>query len=104
MLLKQLNRQRNCEGSSAVCIIRKLLEVGMIENATFTSIWDGGFAITTGCKVNMETKEVFDIQINHDTADMVSSLDEEYVIIGGNRHSATSIDMRKGDEYWYAFE
>ena len=32
-----------------------------IKEAEFVSVWDGGFAVATSCKVNMVTKEVFDI-------------------------------------------
>jgi len=73
----------------------------MIRDATFASVWDGGFAITTACKVNMETKEVFDIQVSPDTADMVNNLDEEYVTIEGDKHIVVSEDMREADEYWH---
>lgn len=30
-----------------------------IKEAEFVSVWDGGFAVATSCKVNMVTKEVF---------------------------------------------
>jgi len=74
----------------------------MIKNAMFTSVWDGGFAVTTDCKVNTETKEVFDIQESPDTADMVNNLDEEYITIEGNRHSVVREDERECvDDYWY---
>lgn len=32
-----------------------------IKEAEFVSVWDGGFAVTTDCKVNMVTKEVIGI-------------------------------------------
>lgn len=32
-----------------------------IKEAEFVSVWDGGFAVATSCKVNMVTKEVFDL-------------------------------------------
>ena len=34
----------------------------MIKNATFTSVWDKCYKVTSNCKVNMTTKEVFDIE------------------------------------------
>lgn len=36
-----------------------------IKNATFTSVCDGGYKVTTNCKVNMKTKEVFDTEVNN---------------------------------------
>ena len=74
----------------------------MIIDAAFTSVWDGGFAVTTACKVNTETKEVFDIQENDDAADMFNNLDEEYITIEGNKHSVARKDEREcADDYWY---
>ena len=71
----------------------------MIKNATFTSVWDGGFEITTNCKVNTETKEVFDIEISEGTADMVNELDEEFVTIDGEEYSVSNDNDYT--EYWY---
>lgn len=34
----------------------------VVREAEFTSVWDGGTVVTTGCKVNMATKEVFRVQ------------------------------------------
>lgn len=52
----------------------------MIKNATYTSVWDGGYEVTTDCKVNMKTKKVFDIK----SADVdVDILEKEYVTIDG---------------------
>lgn len=30
----------------------------MIKNAKFTFVWDGGYEVTTDCKVDMKTREV----------------------------------------------
>lgn len=74
--------------------------------AEFTSVWDGGFAVTTGCKVNMDTKEVFDIEVSEGTADMVNELDEEYITINGESYPVVSDEYMKNDPeeqggYWY---
>lgn len=67
----------------------------MIKNATYTSVWDGGFAVTTNCKVNMETKEVFDIE----TVDVdVDILEYEYVTIDGKEYPVSNDE---DTEYWY---
>ena len=78
----------------------------MIINATFTSVWDGGFHVTTDCKINECTKRVFDIEISEDTADFVNELDEEYVTIDGIDYPVVSKDYLNGDpeevgSYWY---
>lgn len=67
----------------------------MIKNATYTSVWDGGYEVTTNCKVNMGTKEVFDIE----TVDVdVDILEYEYATIDGKEYPVSN----DGDsEYWY---
>ena len=69
----------------------------MIKNATFTSVWDGGYEITTNCKVDMKTKEIFDIEIANGVEDFVEELDYEYVTIDGEDYPVFS----ESDEgYW----
>ena len=61
----------------------------MIKNATFTSVWDDGYEVITNCKVNMETKEIFDIK----SVDIdVDILKEEYVTINDKKYSVSEID------------
>ena len=71
----------------------------MIKSATYTSIWDGGHAITTDCKVNMDTKEVFDIEpIDVD----VDILENEYVTIDGKQYPVARKDeIENNNGYWY---
>ena len=47
-----------------------------VKEAEFVSVWDGGFAVTTGCRVNMVAKEVFDIEVSEESADGLDVLDE----------------------------
>lgn len=78
--------------------------MSVIKNGLFTSVWDGGFEITAKCKVNTETKEVFDIEVSESNADMVEHLDEEYVTIDGVDYSAANhddIDEDDKETYWY---
>lgn len=70
-----------------------------IKQADFTSIWDGGVAVTTNCKVNMDTKEVFDIEVSEGAADMVDTLDKEYITIDGEEFSVSNEETDGG--YWY---
>ena len=71
----------------------------MIKNGTFTSVWDGGYEVTTNCKVDTETKEVFDIEISVGTEDLVNELDYEYVTIDGKEYSVSNDN--ENTEYWY---
>ena len=52
----------------------------MIKEATFESYWDGGVCVSTSCKVNMDTKEVFDVEMATDV-DGLDCLDAEIVVI-----------------------
>lgn len=79
----------------------------MIKNATFVSVWDDGFEVASGCKVDTDTKEVFDIEkVCFDGLD-VEILDREYVIIDDNEYDACQHDVYDvpddlaDNEYWY---
>ena len=66
----------------------------MIKNAKFTSVWDGGYEVTTDCKVNMETREVFDIEVNNDdNIEGLNSLDYEYITIDGEEFDVLNKDL-----------
>lgn len=67
----------------------------MIKNATFTSVWDGGCEVTSNCKVNTETKEVFDIGVIDIDMDI---LEEEYVTIDNVDYP---VSRDEDTEYWY---
>lgn len=69
-----------------------------IRYATFTSIWDGGLAITTSCKINMDTKQVFDIEIADVDPATLEVLEYEYVTIDGCDYS---VSRDENTEYWY---
>lgn len=79
--------------------------MAVILDAEFTSVWDGGFCITTKCKVNQETGRVFDIEMAEDMADFVEELDEEYITIGDQRFPVVDAieisDVSEFDGYWY---
>lgn len=75
-----------------------------IKKATYTSVWDGEVKITTNCKVNMETKEVFDIEISDDdNIEAFDTLDSEYITIDGINYNVVNAE-EKGvakTDYWY---
>ena len=77
----------------------------MIKNAKFISVWDGGYEVITGCKVDMETREVFDIEISEGTEVFVNELDYEYIIIDGDEYSVHNaedgLDGLSDNVFWY---
>lgn len=73
--------------------------IAPIKEAEFVSVWDGGFAVATSCKVNMATKEVFGIEVSENVADMVDVLDEEHITIDGEDFPVSNEEASDG--YWY---
>ncbi|MCM1168181.1 MAG: hypothetical protein NC299_17930 [Lachnospiraceae bacterium] len=70
-----------------------------IVKAEFTSVWDDGVKITTDCKVNLETKEVFDIKVAEEGIDDLDILVKQYVTINGEDFEVS--DDPDLTEYWY---
>lgn len=72
----------------------------MIKDAVFVSVWDGGVEIDTPCRVNMETREVFDIQQSRYEGDC---LEKEYIEIDGVEYPVFQVSdiVEEDDEYWY---
>lgn len=54
-----------------------------IVNAEYTLWWNGGLSITTPCKVNLLTKQVFAITDPEVKIDVLGTPDEEYVSFFG---------------------
>lgn len=73
-------------------------EMAVIKNCKFSSVLDDGIEIITNCRVNADTKEVFDI----DAVDTngLEALYGEYVIIGG-KGFPVSRRSEGCTEYWY---
>lgn len=72
----------------------------MIKNATFTSVWDGGYEVTTNCKVDMETREVFDIEMR-EVDESLEHLDNEYITIDEESFDVFSVDEVEDANFWY---
>ena len=72
----------------------------MIKNATFTSVWDGGYEVTTDCKVDMETRKVFDIELI-EVDESLEHLDREYITINGEEFDVFSVDEVEDGNFWY---
>lgn len=77
----------------------------MIKNATFTSVWDGGYEVTTNCKVDMEIREVFDVEVNDNADDIegLNNLDYEYITIDGEEFDVINKDLNDVGvtDFWY---
>lgn len=73
----------------------------MIKNATFTSVWDGGYEVTTNCKVNVKTREVFDIEVAD--FDGLEFLEKEYITVDDEEYPVFQVsDITEEDnEFWY---
>lgn len=81
-------------------------DIGNVVNAEFMSVWDGNFCVTTTCKVNLGTKEIFDIEVSADIADQVDNLEGEYVIINGEKypvieHDNYDAEAETAGYYWH---
>lgn len=72
-------------------------------SATFISIWDDGFVVETPCKVNPETKEVYDIEETDVSG--LEILHEEEICINGKTYPvcpAENLEVDDAETYWYA--
>ena len=72
----------------------------MIKYAEFVSVWDGGYEVTTKCRVDTETLEVFNIE-SSENVDGLDVLEREYVVIDGEEYPCYEKDEACEDEYWY---
>lgn len=74
----------------------------MIKAATFNSIWDGNVCISSSCKVDTGTKEVFDIETveNEDDLDM---LERQFIVFDdGTEYEVVGASERENDDqFWY---
>lgn len=72
----------------------------MIKDATFESWWDGDTCVSTSCKVNTETKEIFDIEMASDV-EHLNTLDAECVVIDNEQFPVFHQDEAGPNEYFY---
>ena len=70
-----------------------------IISTIFISYWDGGKAVKTSCKVNMNTKEVFDIQ--KVDIDGLDDLEGEQIEIGNYLYDVYCETVAEDGDYWY---
>lgn len=68
-------------------------EAEPVADAVFVSVWNEGSAvIQTHCKVNLSTREVFDIQVVDVLGSDFAFCDEEYVLLDGERKEVEEVD------------
>ena len=73
----------------------------MIKAAIFNSMWDGGVCISSNCKVDTDTKEVFDIETIEDTNGL-AILERQFVSFDGTEHEVVEVSERENDEqFWH---
>lgn len=77
-----------------------------VVEAAFFSVWDcGDICVETSCKVNLKTREVFDIEESEEWSDAVDSLDEQYIILpdGARAEVIRESELEEDDEesFWY---
>ncbi len=83
-----------------------LTKVTPYKKAQFTSVWDGGVEIATGCTVDLSTHRVFDIEMSADAADEVNILDREYIFMDGKTYPVVRKDELTPEQeaagfFWY---
>ena len=72
----------------------------MVKDAKFESWWDGDTCVSTSCKVNVETKEVFDIEMATDV-EALNVLDAEFVVIDDVQYPVFQKDEAGPKDYFY---
>lgn len=71
-----------------------------VEDAVYVSEWDGGYKVSSKCKVNILTREVFDIEVSEDeNTEMLDVLDREYISFGGQEYPVDDKDPN-GISFW----
>lgn len=113
-LVKALCEKRMAAGlcgpnACDVCPVHETFEMletaaGGIKEAMFFSVWDDGTIIGSPCKVNVETKEVFDIKLVSDGIEGLDSLEREYIVLNDDedeyQYPVFDSDPEDGN-FWY---
>ena len=59
----------------------------MIKEAIFTSVWDGGCAVSTNCKVDTDMHLIVEIETENEVEGL-EHLDYEYIVLDGRTYPA----------------
>ena len=87
-------KEISANGRTGFNTLKEVMEMNIVKGK-YISVWDGNtIKIATNCMVDMETKEVFDIEtINPDDYyEELDVLDEEYVIINNKRFEVEEVN------------
>ena len=86
-IVRRYNSQSNCE----------------LVDASFTSVWDST-TVTIPCKVNIKTREVFDIDLSSEKLE--GRCLQEFITLGGEQFPVRgkAHHTNEGNEYWYSIE
>ena len=77
----------------------KITAIDPIKEAEFVSVWDGGFAVSTSCKVKLFPNYLFAFEFSVESAVGMVVLDELYITIYGEMFPL--FDAETDDGYWY---
>lgn len=111
MVQKELNEKYKVAGCEVINYEVKTMKIEMLETAAggikeamFFSVWDDGTIIGSPCKVNVETKEVFDIKLVSDGIEGLDSLEREYIVLNDDedeyQYPVFDSDPEDGN-FWY---
>lgn len=73
----------------------------MIVSGFYVSVWDDSIKLTTPCKINFDTREVFDIeQVDIEGIDVLT---DEYLLDSDQKYFAQVYQKDEAEEndYWY---
>lgn len=99
ILQKRFNVSADVIGFTPQTLDELIKSKPVIKDAEFISVWDGGNEITTPCKVNTVSKEIFDLKSVDAAADI---LEREYIRLDGSEYKAVSQDERDDpNQFWY---
>lgn len=68
-----------------------------VKEATYTSVWDGGIEVTSRCKINIKTREIFDFEMV--SVSGLEVLEREYVTMDESKYKVN--EESTADTYWY---
>ncbi len=62
----------------------------MVIDATYTSVWGGGFILSSPCKVNTKTMQITKLE---KSSMNIGALEDEYVEFNGEKHPCAYEDL-----------
>lgn len=69
-------------------------------NATFVSVWDGGYEVSTRCWADLASRTVCDVEIAEpydDEGDELEHLDSQYIVMDGDDTRYPVVDENEFD-------